>query len=413
MRVLFLSQYFFPEQFLNNHLARELAANGNNVTVVTCVPNYPSGRFFEGYSNRTRRRERWSGVDIHRVWTVARGKSSLRLVINFIAYPIFASLRIARMGRGCADISFVSMPSPLLQALAGIVCKKLWRVPTVYWVLDIWPDSAIVALGIKNRTLIRLLNALCGYIYRQADLVMVQSDGFHQMISRFGIPSTRIVTLNNFAPPLFVPLSEEEIPERVRRLIPNCSRSVMFAGNIGESQDFDTIIDAVKALPQSIDLRVLVVGSGRDGPRVEARIQQEGLEPRIVFLGRHPEVDMPAFFACADAMIVSLRDEKIFSLTVPAKVQAYLACGKPIIGSLAGEGAAVIRNADAGIVVPPSSPEDLCMALQQIATMEKAELQRLGRNARAVFEERFSLQSAMTVLTTELEAVLAGAKRSR
>ena len=201
---------------------------------------------------------------------------------------------------------------------------------------------------------------------------MVQSDGFHKKIAEFGVPAQRIVTLPNCAPLEFRPLEANEIPDRIRSLIPACACTIMFAGNIGESQDFDTIIEAVKLLPNTTELQIVVVGSGRDGERVKERVRQEDLDHRLILLGRHPEEDMPAFFACADAMLVSLRDEEIFALTVPGKVQAYLACGKPIIGSLAGEGSAVIRNARVGLVVPPSSPDKLSLALQEFAVMDEA-----------------------------------------
>lgn len=407
MDILYLSQYFHPEQFLNSHVAVALAAKGHQVEVVCCVPNYPAGRFFSGYSNWKRTEEHWRGVGIHRVFTIPRGKSAIQLIANYLTYPLAASWRILRLGRRRGAISFASMPSPLFQALAGIFAKRVWKMPTVYWVQDIWPESAIITLGIENRFVIRMLEAFCGWIYRQADLVMVQSDGFHGSIARFGVPPHRIVTLPNCAPDTFIPLDLGEIPARIRSLIPQDRRVIMFAGNIGESQDFDTIIDAAALLPLNSDILLVVIGSGRDEERVRRRVASANLENRFLFLGRHPECDMPAFFACADAMLVSLRDEPIFELTVPSKVQAYMACGKPILASLAGEGASIIKQSGGGIAVPPSKPDELGSALSRVATMTREELNEMGHRARRVYESRYSLATIVETLISQLDAVLA------
>ncbi len=408
LKILYLSQYFYPEQFLNNHIAKTLAADGHDVDVVCCVPNYPAGRFFPTYSNRARKRETWEGVRVHRVFTVPRGKSAIQLIANYLVYPLAASWRLLHLRPRRDAVSFVSMPSPLFQALAGIFAKRMWGIPTVYWVQDIWPDSAIITLGIRNRPVIRMLNAICGWIYRQADLVMVQSDGFHGTIEGFGVPADRIVTLPNCAPDTFVPIASDAIPPRIRALVPQGRRTIMFAGNIGESQDFDTIIAAAATLPVEGNVLIVVIGSGRDEDRVREKVRQAGLDDRFLFLGRHPEADMPAFFACADAMLVSLRDEPIFALTVPSKVQAYMACGKPILASLRGEGAVVVADAAAGIVVPPSTPTALGQAMAAIAAMDDATLHAMGQCARDTYVRRFSLRAVTDRLVTYLAAVRSG-----
>lgn len=406
LNILYLSQYFYPEQFLNNHVAKGLVDAGHQVDVVSCVPNYPDGNFFEGYSNTRRKKEQWEGVNIHRVFTIPRGRSPLQLIANYLTYPVAASLRIAKLVRTRRyNASFVSMPSPLFQAIAGIFAKRLFRVPTIYWVQDIWPDSAIITLGIKNRFIVRFLNSLCGWIYRQADLVMVQSDGFHAKIVEFGVSSTRIVTLPNSAPEFFKPINPSAIPERIRALVPERERILMFAGNIGESQDFDTIIAAARLLPDECDLLIVVIGSGRDEKRVRAKIERDGINHRFCFLGRHPEKDMPFFFACADAMLVSLRDEPIFALTVPSKVQAYLACGKPIVASLNGDGARIIEVAQLGFVAPAGSPEKLSAVMQVFAGASETELLQSSRRALGEYQASFALNTILKKIVSAIEVV--------
>lgn len=407
MDILYLSQYFYPEQFLNNHVAAALAAQGHKVEVICCVPNYPSGRFFPSYDNFSQKNEQWNGVNINRVFTVPRGSGPLQLIANYLTYPLAASWRIMRLGRRRGSISFVSMPSPIFQALAGIFAKRIWKIPTVYWVQDIWPDSAIITLGVRNRFIVQILDGICGWIYRQADLVMVQSDGFHDSISRFGVPSARIVTLPNCAPDTFAPVAPNAIPDWIRSLIPRDRRIIMFAGNIGESQDFDTIIDAVASLSSDSTILLVVIGSGRDEQRIRRRVENEGLAYRFLFLGRHLESDMPFFFGCADIMLVSLRDEPIFALTVPSKVQAYMACGKAMLASLAGEGARIIQDSEGGMVVSPGSPAALADAMTKIGLMNAHELAALGWKARRAFEERYSLDRIIDQLVSRLYSIVA------
>lgn len=404
MKILFLSQYFHPEQFLNSHIARALVRSGHDVSVLTGVPNYPAGRMFEGYSNRKRTRETWHGVEIRRVFTVARGTSRIKLLANYLVYPLAAAWRILRMGRrACGDVSFVSMPSPLLQAFAGIFAKKVWGIPTVYWVQDIWPESAIITLGIRNRLLVMVLEAICGWIYRQADLILVQSDGFHAAIARFGVPASRIATLPNCAPEIFEGATPGPVPDRLRALLPEGRKILMFAGNIGDSQDFETIIEAAAGLRADDDLFIAVIGSGRGEARARKLVADKGLSDRIGFLGRFPESDMPAFFSLADGMLVSLRDEPIFALTIPSKVQAYLAYGKPVLASLSGEGAAVVEDAGAGLVVPPSSPASLTAAMERFMSLTETEMSAMGSAGRTHYLERYSLAA----VTARLEHMLA------
>lgn len=171
MHIAFVTQYFYPEQFSNNSIASWLSSEGHDVDVFSCVPNYPGGTFFEGYSNRQRREEEWQGVHIHRTRTVARGESSIRLALNFLTYPIAAAFTMRRALKGQKpDVSFVSMPSPLTQALAGLWLRFRKGTPCVYWVQDIWPESLLVTLGLKSPLVVRPLMALCGWIYRRADL---------------------------------------------------------------------------------------------------------------------------------------------------------------------------------------------------------------------------------------------------
>ncbi|WP_414901955.1 glycosyltransferase family 4 protein [Sphingomonas flavalba] len=389
MHIAFISQYFYPESFSNNSIARHLVHMGHSVDAVTCVPNYPAGTFSPGYSNRLRRQEVWEGVHIFRALTVPRGKSAIRLMLNYLLYPIAASWTLSRRLRRRPDVSFVSMPSPLFQAFAGITLKWRKAVPCVYWVQDIWPESATYTFGIRSPLIVRPLNWICGWLYRQADIVMVQSAAFPAMIERFGVDASRIRILPNTAPDNFKPIAPEDAPAEAH-LVPQEGFRLMFAGNIGESQDFDTLIAAAALLRDRIDLTWVIIGSGRDDERVRRVITAHGLTDRFRFLGRHEEEQMPYFFSHADAMIVSLKDSPIFALTVPYKVQCYMACGKPLIASLNGEGARIISEAGAGLVAPASTPHLLAEAITRMMDMPLAQRNEMAERSRGYFDENYS-----------------------
>ena len=389
MRIAYLSQYFHPETFSNNTIARTLVERGHEVHVVCCVPNYPSGQFFEGYSNRANREETWDGVAIHRAWTVPRGKSAASLAANFLVYPFAATWTLIHRVRNRPDVSFVSMPSPLLQALAGVLLRWMRGTPCVYWVQDIWPESATYTLRLSNPLLVRPLTSLCGWLYRQADLILVQSEAFPAMIERFGVEPDRIRFFPNTAPATYRMMTPEDAPEEAA-LVPQDGFRLMFAGNIGESQDFDTLIAAAELLRDRTELRWVIAGSGRDMGRAQGEIARRGLEDCFCFLGRHPEERMPFLFAHSDALLVSLKNIPIFGLTVPYKIQCYMACGKPIVASLNGEGARLVREAGAGEVAPAGTPAALADSIRRMLDLSPAARAAMGARAREYFEARFS-----------------------
>lgn len=402
MRVVMISQYFHPEPFSNSAIARELVRRCHEVVAVPCVPNYPAGEFTQGYSNTQKREETWQGVRIFRAFTVARGRTKLSLALNYIVYPFAAAWTMWRKIKERPDVSFVSMPSPLFQAVAGVLLRWRTGTPCVYWVQDIWPESAIFTLNIHNRFARAILNAICGWIYRRADLILVQSEAFPPMITRFGVKPERIRVFPNTAPETYRPLGPEAAPDQAA-LVPQKGFRLMFAGNIGESQDFDTLIEAAGRLRHREDLTWVIIGSGRDEGRVRQAVADRSLEDRFLFLGRHPEETIPYFFAHADALIVSLRDTPIFALTVPYKVQCYMACGKPIVASLNGEGARIVNASGAGIAAPASNPEALASAIERMIDHSPAERASYGRASLEYFRAHYSQSIVYDILERSLE----------
>ncbi|AMO73039.1 glycosyltransferase family 4 protein [Sphingorhabdus sp. M41] len=406
MKILFISQYFYPEQFLNNALCKELAKKGHDIEVVSCVPNYPEGRFFDGYSNRKKRKERWSGLRIRRAFTIPRGNSSFQLIANYCLYPFAAFLEIMKLPKPRADVSFVSMPSPLLQAIAGIFAKWFYGIPMVYWVQDIWPESAIITLNIRNKAIKRIMALICGWIYRRADHVMVQSPAFVEKVASFGVPADRISVLPNFAPDMFVPIDETSVSSEVRKLVPSNKFNLMFAGNIGESQNFPLLLDAAERLASDDHIRWIILGSGRGEKWLTQEIKRRKLDKSFILLGRFPEAQMPQFFARADAMLVSLKDNPIFALTVPSKVQCYMACGKPIIASIKGEGARVVEQSGGGVTVSPNNAKELADKIRELSQCDPADLTAMGNRSREYYNRHFEKDMVSDILEKKLSEFL-------
>lgn len=407
MRILFISQYFYPEQFSNNSIAEDLRCRGHEVDVLTCVPNYGRAGFYPGYTNREKRFERWRDIRIYRAWTIARGASKLRLFLNYLTFPISAIAEYHMRRMRSPEVTFVSMPSPITQALVPIYLKKRFGVPTVFWVQDIWPESALLTLGIRNRVFRRLLSGLCDWIYRQADILLVQSPGFAERMEESGVRAERIRVFPNSAPACYVPVAAEDVfkePPQPFRL--------MFAGNIGESQDFETIVGAATRLLH-LNLHWIIVGSGRHEEWLREAVQRFGLSDRFTFEGRHPESEMPYFFARADALLVSLKDRPIFELTVPYKVQCYLACGKPIVGSINGEAARIIERSGAGYVVPAGKPDELAAMIERMALLSRSELEAMGAAGREFFEQNYAPQKIYGMLEDWLASAARGSHNFR
>jgi glycosyltransferase involved in cell wall biosynthesis len=401
VKITYISQYFFPEQYFNNSVAKELVRRGHEVHVVTCVPNYGQEQFYEGYSNTKQRSEIWNGVKIDRAWTVARGGSRLKLALNYLIYPITASWTALRKTNKKTDISFVSMPSPVFQGFVAVVLKRFWGIPTVYWVQDIWPESLTLTVGIKNSILIKLLEWTSGWLYRQADTILVQNAAFVPMIERFNIPVERIRVLPNTANSIYRPISSQNCPEE-RKLLPDATFYLMFAGNVGESQDFDNLLQAAKLLEYEDNLQWIIIGSGRYLNEAKRLTQLLGLEERVIFLGKFPEERMPCFFSHADALLVSLKDTPLFNLTIPSKIQSYMACGRPIIAALSGEGANMIEKAQAGFAVQAGNPEQLAAAILKIKELSDSSRNQLGNNGLTYFKNNFEPRIVYDKLEEEL-----------
>lgn len=377
MRLLIVSQYFWPENFRINDLASELISRGHEVTVLTGLPNYPIGQIFEEYLADSDKFSNYKDVRILRVPLLPRGKSPLRLLLNYLSFLISACVLGPWKLRGQKfDVVLTCQLSPVTVGLPGAFLAWLKNAPMVMWVLDLWPDT-LKAIGVvKSPRLLSYVGSLVGFIYRRCDLILAQSRSFIPKIKSLAGPRPPIVYFPNWAEDVFqaeglTPAPEVPVTDGVF--------NVMFAGNVGESQDFECILSAANLLKEHAHIRWLIVGDGRMSAWVQAEIQLRGLSDCFLLLGRHPVERMPEFFLQADAMLVTLADQEIFSMTIPGKLQSYLAAGMPIIAALNGEGADVVRSANAGFTCAAGNAANLAEIVLKMADLPLSERKVMGK----------------------------------
>jgi glycosyltransferase involved in cell wall biosynthesis len=397
MKVLIVSQYFWPETFCINALARSLRERGVELTVLTGKPNYPEGNIFEGYSAFGVCREHYADIEILRLPTVSRGqRSSLRLFLNYISFIIVSAVLGPMVLRGRAfHVIFVYAPSPILQALPAILLARLKRARLVVWVQDLWPESLKATGHVNSRLLLAVTARVVRMIYRASDRILVQSQAFVAPVSALTEDANKV----RYYPNLYQVTEQCEVSSRAGELTANLKShfSVVFAGNLGTAQSLDTIVGAARELLSDPDIRIVLVGSGRLDQWLLEQRKALGLT-NLMLPGRFDPSALPAIFEAAKALLVTLKPEPAFGLTIPSKVQAYLAAGRPILASLDGEGSRIIHEAKAGLCSEAGNAKALAENVRRLWQMTPQERQELGQNGRHYFDRHF----APDVLTDEL-----------
>ena len=388
MNILIVTPYFHPENFRINDFAEEFVKRGHEITVLTAVPNYPEGKFYDGYGFIKKARERYNGVKIYRAPIIPRGSgSNIRLALNYISFVVGATFTSLFFLNNKFDIIFVFEPSPITVGIPAIFIKMIKTIPLCFWVLDLWPDSVISAGNIKKTSLIlKVLNPIVRSIYKYSDRILVSSNGFIDSVESKGISRDKIDFFPQWAEPIFKPIKSNEY---LLGDIPKDSFKIMFAGNIGEAQGFISILEAAKLLKDEQDVHWVILGGGRKEGWVKNKVTEYHLEDCFHLLGSFPLEKMPDFYSNADAMLFSLKDEYIFSITIPAKLQTYLACGKPVLAMINGEGANVIIDAKAGLTCPAESPKELAENILKMKSLDDNEISNMGINARKYYENNF------------------------
>lgn len=408
MHILVITQYFWPEDFRINDLVKGMLERGYRVTVLTGLPNYPKGQFARGYSWNGPFADEYLSAKVIRTPVITRGNSKgFRLAMNYLSFALAACVVGPIRCDETYDAIFVFQPSPVTVGIPARLMSWLKNAPIVFWVQDLWPESLSATGAINNQKIVDAVGALVRWIYRGCTVVLMQSEAFRRSLLQMEVAEEKIVYFPNSAEALFEPLPRTAVEPN--GFLPSGFR-VMFAGNLGTAQSLETLIDAADLLRNEDGIHWIIVGDGRHRARLESEVKRRDLEKSVHFLGRYPVDAMPQLFAQADIMVAMLRRDPIFSLTIPAKVQSYLACAKPIIVAIDGEAARVIAEAEAGICVPS---EDACALAEAVLFMSRRspdELQKLGRNGLDYFNRQFERGLLLDRFEAVLQSVARGDK---
>lgn len=403
MRILVVSQYFWPENFRVNDLVKEWVQRGHQVTVLTGIPNYPAGKVFDAYRDQPSDFASFEGAEVVRVPMLPRDSGGLRLMLNYLSFVVGGGVFGTWRLRGKpADVIFVFEPSPVTVGLPAVWLGKIKNAPVMFWALDLWPET-LAAIGVvRSPRVLGWVGHLVRYIYNRCTLVLGQSRGFLGSIARYCDDKAKIRYFPSWAEDVFMDDSVKPAPE-----VPEWTDgfTVVFAGNIGEAQDMPAVLDAAERLKDNASIRWVIVGDGRKSDWLQAEVARRGLVKQVLLPGRFPVERMPSFYAHADALLVSLKRDPVFSMTIPGKVQSYLMAGIPLLGMLDGEGAAVIRDAQAGLTCEAGDGAGLAQAVLALAAMPTAERKQRGLNGRNYAQQEFGRAQLMD----RLEALLAEA----
>lgn len=404
MRILIISQYFWPEDFRINNLVQSLAEKGVEVDVLTSKPNYPEGVIYDGYSAWGCRVETWGGATVYRVPLIPRGRrGAFRLALNYLSF-VASGLMFGPwlLRRRQYDVMFVYGVSPILLAIPAVFLAWIKRRKLIVWVQDLWPESLSATGYVRNPRVLRAVEWVVRWIYRHTDLLLVQSRAFEAPVAALA-PGKPIVYYPNSVDGAF---AESPSPDVALPAVPALEEgfAVVFAGNVGVGQAVEVIVEAADLLKDVPQINFVVFGHGSRWNWMREEVRARGLS-NLDLPGRFPVNTMPGLLQKAGALLVTLADEPIFALTVPNKVQAYMATGRPILACLNGEGARLVARAQAGLSVPAQDARALVAAVLQLYKMPAEQRAQLGVNGRRYFKAHFEHDKLVDQLLVHLRAM--------
>lgn len=394
-KVLLVSQNFYPEFFKSNDIAFELVKKGFEVDVLTGIPNYPQGEYYKGYGLFKKRIETVNGVKIYRVFQFPRGKKggNLGLSLNYVSFMIsgvFWALYLSIFKS--YDSVLIHLVSPITQAIPAIVIKIFRKTPIYSWVLDIWPDSAVLGGGINNRSIIGILDCIVKFTYNKSDKILISSKSFKDLILQKGEYKDKIVYFPNWSEDL-LNMPKVEIPALPDGFI------IMMAGNLGVAQTLDAVMNAALELKDNDNIKWVLIGDGSRKQWVEEFVKKHSLENSVYIMGRYPFEMMPSFYKNANAMLLTLKaDYPHINAVVPARLQSYMAASRPVLAMASGASADVIKESDCGYVVDPEDYKSLVSIIKEKVLTDKLGFELKGANGRKFFEKHYRKEKCLSNL---------------
>lgn len=407
MKVCIFTNHFLPEDFKVNDIAFELAKKGFEITVITAIPDYPKGKYFDGYSLTKRRKEVINGVNVIRLPIIPRGKGGgIKLILNYISYYFCCSIfTFFHSFTHKYDKVFVHLTSPFFVGNCARYLSKKQHIPLIFWVLDLWPESLISAGGITNPLIIKPQIKMVQRVYNQCNKILISSKGFEKSICEKGDFKNKLVYFPNWAEEI-----KGECPKDfdITKITPFDNQKkddfiILFAGNIGEAQNLDSVLLTAELLKENEEIKFVFVGDGRRRESLMQQVQEKQLQKTVYFPGRYPLQTMPVFMDKASVLLFSLKDELCFNLTIPAKVQFYMSQAKPILAMINGDGADLIKEANCGFSVPAGDSENLAKTILNMSKLKKEELEALGTNGKNYYDNNFTKSQRIEQLVNIFE----------
>ena len=397
MRILIITQYYWPENFRINEVSEELIKLGHKVYILTGYPNYPKGEIYSEFKKNYKKFSKYKGAVIIRVPILPRKANNLNLALNYISF-LLSSIFIGyfKLKGKEFDLIFTCQLSPVTIGITSAFFAKIRKIPQVFWVQDLWPDT-LVALNIMTKNWqINLFKNLVNWIYSRCDLILAQSENILKEIKKYSSVKNNIYYFPTWGESdLFLKIAPPA-PE----IKPKDIFTILFAGNIGEAQDFPNLINAVQNMifNNVTNFRIILIGDGSKKEWVKMEVKKLNIEKYFEFYNSYPLERMPSFFRHADALMVSLLNKKVFNMTIPGKIPFYLGSGIPIIGMICGAGAEVIKKSKGGWVCDSGDYLNLSKIIQNIILLEKEELKKIGLKGKEYANKEFSKQTLINKL---------------
>lgn len=388
--ILVISQYFYPEEFRINDICKEWVKRGYEVTVVTGIPNYPQGKFFEGFGWFKRSKEEYEGVHVVRIPIIPRGKNAIMLALNYFSFVV-SGFFWKLFTKVKADKVFIYEVSPMTQALVGVWYALKRKIPCYIYVTDLWPESVEIVLNIHNKMLIGPIGKMVDYIYKHCDIIFTSSRTFIDKIHSRGVKKDKIKYWPQYAEEFYqrIEAEVEEIPQ-------DGVLNLIFAGNLGYAQGLDILVKAALELKKKDEkVRFNLVGTGRYESVLRKDIMVNDVEEYFNFIGRKSPTEIPRYMASSDVALITLSKSEIFSMTIPAKTQSCLACGTPIIISADGEVQQIITEAQCGFTGDSEDCETFVENIRKMIATTQEERKQFSENALRYYKNNFDKKNLM------------------
>lgn len=386
--ILVISQYFYPEQFRINDICQEWVKQGYKVTVLTGIPNYPLGDYYEGYGLSKKRTETWEGVNIIRIPITPRKKGAIKLALNYLSFVV-SGFFWSILTKVQADAIFIYEVSPMTQALPAIWYAKRRKCPCYLYVMDLWPENVEIVLGIKSKVFLNSIEMMVKYIYKRCDKIFTSSKSFIEKITDRGIDKSKIEFWPQYAEDFYVKY-QGQIEEKDLEIPQDGVLNFTFAGNIGYAQGLKTLVDAATILKENSTLvRFNLIGDGRYLEQLKVEIKSEEVEKYFNFISKKPAVEIPKYFAQSDAALITLSKSEVFAMTIPAKTQSCLKCGMPIIVAADGEVQQIVQEAECGYFGDAENAKQLVENVFKFIETTKEQRQKFSENAVSYYENNY------------------------